>query len=258
MPEKCPNCGSLKIQGRGYGTEKIEDQIHEIFPEAKIARMDLDTTHTRNAYERIIGDFSHGKTNILVGTQMVTKGLDFDKVSLVGILDADTMLNYPDFRAYEHAFMMMAQVSGRAGRKGKRGTVMLQTRSPEMPVIQQVVSNDYKAFFDSVLDERKAFCYPPFYHLIYVFLKHSKEPVVDTAATEFASRLRKWFGDRVLGPDKPSVARVKTLNIRKIMIKLENGINQRSARQYLRQEQQGMLQDKRYAAVQIYYDVDPL
>ena len=258
VPEKCPNCGSLKIQGRGYGTEKIEDQIHEIFPEAKIARMDLDTTHTRNAYERIIGDFSHGKTNILVGTQMVTKGLDFDKVSLVGILDADTMLNYPDFRAYEHAFMMMAQVSGRAGRKGKRGTVMLQTRSPEMPVIQQVVSNDYKAFFDSVLDERKAFCYPPFYHLIYVFLKHSKEPVVDTAATEFASRLRKWFGDRVLGPDKPSVARVKTLNIRKIMIKLENGINQRSARQYLRQEQQGMLQDKRYAAVQIYYDVDPL
>ena len=143
VPTECPNCGSTEIMGRGFGTEKIEDQIAEIFPEAKIARMDLDTTRTRNAYERLIADFSEGRTNLLIGTQMVSKGLDFDKVSVVGILNADSMLNYPDFRAYEHAFMMMAQVSGRAGRKGKRGLVILQTKNPNLPVIGQVVHNDY-------------------------------------------------------------------------------------------------------------------
>lgn len=144
VPTECPNCGSTEIMGRGFGTEKIEDQIAEIFPEAKIARMDLDTTRTRNAYERLIADFSEGRTNLLIGTQMVSKGLDFDKVSVVGILNADSMLNYPDFRAYEHAFMMMAQVSGRAGRKGKRGLVILQTKNPTLPVIGQVVNNDYE------------------------------------------------------------------------------------------------------------------
>ena len=144
VPTECPNCGSTEIMGRGFGTEKIEDQIAEIFPEAKIARMDLDTTRTRNAYERLIADFSEGRTNLLIGTQMVSKGLDFDKVSVVGILNADSMLNYPDFRAYEHAFMMMAQVSGRAGRKGKRGLVILQTKNPTLPVIGQVVHNDYE------------------------------------------------------------------------------------------------------------------
>ena len=147
VPTECPNCGSTEIMGRGFGTEKIEDQIAEIFPEAKIARMDLDTTRTRNAYERLIADFSEGRTNLLIGTQMVSKGLDFDKVSVVGILNADSMLNYPDFRAYEHAFMMMAQVSGRAGRKGKRGLVILQTKNPTLPVIGQVVNNDYEGLY---------------------------------------------------------------------------------------------------------------
>ena len=147
VPTECPNCGSTEIMGRGFGTEKIEDQIAEIFPEAKIARMDLDTTRTRNAYERLIADFSEGRTNLLIGTQMVSKGLDFDKVSVVGILNADSMLNYPDFRAYEHAFMMMAQVSGRAGRKGKRGLVILQTKNPTLPVIGQVVHNDYEGLY---------------------------------------------------------------------------------------------------------------
>lgn len=258
VPEVCPCCESKDIRGRGYGTEKIEDEIRSIFPEARIARMDLDTTHTRNAYERLINDFSTGKNNLLIGTQMVTKGLDFGKVSVVGILNADSMLNYPDFRAYEQAFMMMSQVSGRAGRKGKRGEVILQTKTPDLPVIQYVVHNDYPTFFKELLDERCEFHYPPFYHLVYVYLKHRDENIVNTAGVELGSRLRDIFGARVLGPDKPAVARVKTLSIRKIVLKLENGIDYPLVRQYLRGALDAMMKDKRYGALQVYYDVDPL
>lgn len=257
VPTECPNCGSTELTGRGIGTEKVEDQLTEIFPEARIARMDLDTTRTRNAYERLIEDFSSGKTNLLIGTQMISKGLDFDKVSVVGILNADSMLNYPDFRAYEHAFMMMAQVSGRAGRKGKRGLVILQTKSPELPVISQVVHNDYATFYRDLLEERKAFHYPPFYHLINVYLKHKHEKVCQQASMELGQTLRGWFGERILGPDKPAVARVKTMNIRKIVLKLENGIDQKKVREYLKYAQTMMLKDPRYGALQIYYDVDP-
>lgn len=258
IPEVCPCCESKDIRGRGYGTEKIEDEIRSIFPEARIARMDLDTTHTRNAYERLINDFSMGKNNLLIGTQMVTKGLDFGKVSVVGILNADSMLNYPDFRAYEQAFMMMSQVSGRAGRKGKRGEVILQTKTPDLPIIQYVVHNDYPTFFKELLDERREFHYPPFYHLVYVYLKHRDENIVNTAGVELGSRLRDIFGARILGPDKPAVARVKTLSIRKIVLKLENGIDYPRVRQYLRGALDAMMKDKRYGALQVYYDVDPL
>lgn len=258
VPTECPNCGSTEIMGRGFGTEKIEDQIAEIFPEAKIARMDLDTTRTRNAYERLIADFSEGRTNLLIGTQMVSKGLDFDKVSVVGILNADSMLNYPDFRAYEHAFMMMAQVSGRAGRKGKRGLVILQTKNPTLPVIGQVVHNDYTGLYQGILEERRTFHYPPFFHLINVYVKHKYDKVCEQAGYELSKTLRSWFGERVLGPDKPAVARVKTMNIRKIVIKLENGIDQQKVREYLKFAQQQMGKDPRYGALQIYYDVDPL
>ena len=258
VPSVCPCCGSTELKGRGYGTEKIEDQIMEIFPEARVARMDLDTTRTRSAYERIISDFSAGRTNLLIGTQMVSKGLDFDKVSVVGILNADTMLNYPDFRAYEHAFMMMAQVSGRAGRKGKQGLVLLQTKSPQLPVISQVVHNDYARFFHDLLEERRQFHYPPFYHLIYIYLKHRQNETVNGAAIEMGNRLRQWFGERVLGPDKPSIAKVKQMNIRKIVLKLENGIDLKRVREYLLIAQRQMLQDTRYNSLQVYYDVDPL
>ena len=190
VPTECPNCGSTEIMGRGFGTEKIEDQIAEIFPEAKIARMDLDTTRTRNAYERLIADFSEGRTNLLIGTQMVSKGLDFDKVSVVGILNADSMLNYPDFRAYEHAFMMMAQVSGRAGRKGKRGLVILQTKNPTLPVIGQVVHNDYAGLYQGILEERRTFHYPPFFHLINVYVKHKYDKVCEQAGYELSKTLK--------------------------------------------------------------------
>ena len=258
VPTECPACGSKNLQGRGFGTEKIEDQIRDILPMARIARMDLDTTRTRHAYERIINDFSAGRTNLLIGTQMISKGLDFDKVSIVGILNADSMLNMPDFRAYEHSFMMMAQVSGRAGRKGKRGLVILQTRQPDLPLIDQIVRNDYKAFYHSLLAERQMFHYPPFYRLIYIYLKHQKDMVVETAAIEMGIRLRQWFAGRVLGPDKPPVARVKTLSIRKLVLKLELGIDMKLVRQYLKLAQQQMMQDKRYSSLQLYYDVDPL
>ena len=258
VPTECPNCGSTELMGRGIGTERIEDQVAEIFPEARIARMDLDTTRTRNAYERLISDFSSGKTNLLIGTQMISKGLDFDKVSVVGILNADSMLNYPDFRAYEHAFMMMSQVSGRAGRKGKRGLVILQTKNPTLPIISQVVHNDYDGLFKGILEERRLFHYPPFFHLINVYLKHKNDKVCQQASLELGKTLRGWFGERILGPDKPAVARVKTMNIRKIVIKLENGIDQKRVREYLKYAQQMMAKDPRYGALQIYYDVDPM
>lgn len=258
IPTVCPACGGTDLRGRGFGTEKVEEYVGQLFPEARVARMDLDTTRTRNAYGRIIDDFSSGRTNLLIGTQMVSKGLDFDRVSVVGILNADAMLNCPDFRAYEHAFMMMAQVSGRAGRKGQRGKVFLQTKNKELPIIRQVVENDYQGFYEALLDERRMFSYPPFHRLVYVFLRHRHDEVVESAGIEMGSRLRQGLGDRILGPDKPSIARVKNLHIRKIVIKLENGIDQKAVRLYLRTVQQQLLQDKRYAALQVYYDVDPM
>ena len=257
IPKVCPKCGGIHLRGRGFGTEKIEDQIMELFPEAKVARMDLDTTRTKNAYARIIEDFAYGKTNVLIGTQMITKGLDFDRVQLVGILDADSMLNYPDFRAYEHSYMMLQQVSGRAGRKGKQGLVILQTKSADLPVIEQVAANDSKTFYEDLDEERRLFNYPPYTRLIYVYLKHQHDNVVESAALMLGSILRGWFGERILGPDKPAVARVKSMCIRKIMIKLENGIDQKKVREYLRMAQKQILQDKQYAALQIFYDVDP-
>ena len=258
VPVECPACGSRDLASRGYGTEKIEDQVREIFPEARIARMDLDTTRSRQAYERIINDFSAGRTNLLIGTQMISKGLDFDRVSVVGILNADTMLNYPDFRAYEHAFMMMAQVSGRAGRKGRQGLVILQTKSPDLPVIRQVVNNDFDAFFRSILAERRQFRYPPYCRLVYVFLKHRSDSLADAAGHDLGRLLRQWFGARVLGPDRPAVAKVKSLAIRKLVLKLEPGLNMSDVRKYLALARQQMLQDKRYTSLQIYFDIDPL
>ena len=258
VPVECPACGGTELQTRGYGTEKIEADVRDIFPEARIARMDLDTTRTRHAYERLIGDFAAGRTNLLIGTQMISKGLDFDRVSVVGILSADTMLNYPDFRAFEQAYMMMSQVSGRAGRKGHRGLVILQTRQPDLPIIQQVVRGDYPALYRLLCAERQQFRYPPYYRLVYVYLKHRSDQQIEMAARELAFRLRQWFGNRVLGPDKPGIARVKSLSIRKLVLKLEPQLNMAEVRKYLALAQQHLLQDKRYASLQIYYDVDPL
>ena len=243
---------------RGFGTEKVEDSIKELFPEARIARMDLDTTRTRTAYEKIISDFEEGETDILIGTQMVSKGLDFDRVSVVGILNADSMLNYPDFRSYERAFQLMAQVAGRAGRKEKRGLVILQTKQPDLPLIHEVVTNDYARMFQEQTEERSLFRYPPFYRLIYVYLKHRKQEVLDQAADLMANVLRQGLGERVLGPDQPPIARIQTLFIKKIVVKVEQQASLSKVRAYLRQVQRMIVEDERFRSLIVYYDVDPM
>lgn len=258
VPQRCPCCEGTQLMAMGYGTEKIEDRIMGLFPDARVARMDLDTTRSRHAYESIISDFSAHRTNILIGTQMVSKGLDFDNVSVVGILNADTMLNRPDFRAYEFAFGMMSQVAGRAGRKGRRGLVLLQTRSAQLPLVQQVVGNNWPDFYRDLMEERRTFSYPPFCHLVFVYLKHRDDSVVDRAARQMAQMLKGWFGARVMGPDKPSVAWVKALNIRKIMVKLEPGIDMQKARACLQDASQRMQKAASHNSLQIYFDVDPL
>ena len=258
MPHECPACGNTELKSRGAGTEKIEDTIREIFPEARVARMDLDTTRTRNAYGRIISDFSAGKTNVLVGTQMISKGLDFGRVSVVGILDADSMMNYPDFRAHERAFQLMAQVAGRAGRKNKRGRVVLQTKSIDHPIIHQVIGNNYEEMVDGQLAERQMFHYPPYYRLVYVYLKNHNEALLDQMAAVMADKLRTVFGNRVLGPDKPPVARIQTLFIKKIVLKIEQNAPMGRARELLQRIQKEMLEDERYKSLIVYYDVDPM
>lgn len=257
VPRICPACGEADLRNRGFGTERIEDEIKLLFPEARVVRMDLDTTRTRTAYEKIIADFEQGKTDILIGTQMVSKGLDFEHVSVVGILNADTMLNYPDFRSYERAFQLMAQVAGRAGRKNKQGLVVLQTKSPELPVIQQVIQNDYEQLYCDQLAERQLFRYPPYYRLIYVYLKHRKEEVLELAADLMAMQLRSGLGNRVLGPDKPPIARIQTLFIKKMIVKVEHKTSLSKVRDYLLAVQQVMISDERFRSLVIYYDVDP-
>ncbi|MCQ2243142.1 MAG: primosomal protein N' [Bacteroidaceae bacterium] len=258
LPTRCPNCQGNDFGHKGQGTEKIEEQILQYIPDAKVSRMDLDTTRTRTAHERIIDDFAKGHTNILIGTQMITKGLDFKNVSVVGIINADTLLNFPDFRAYEHAFMMLSQVAGRAGRHGKRGTVYLQTTQKQLPVIRQIVENDFSGFFHDLMIERQMFKYPPFSHVIYVFIKHKNISVVETASIEMTYRLKSKLQNRVLGPETPFVSMVKSMNIRRIMIKIENGLNMQSVRQFLRYCQTELMKDKRYTSLMMYYDVDPL
>lgn len=258
LPRICPACEGTDLRNRGFGTEKIEDDIKALFPDARVARMDLDTTRTRTAYERIISDFQQGKTDILIGTQMVSKGLDFDHVSIVGILNADTMLNYPDFRAYERAFQLMAQVAGRAGRKNKRGRVVLQTKSIDHPIIPQVIANDYEAMVGGQLAERQMFHYPPYHRLAYVYLKNRNETLLDLMAQTMAAKLRTVFGNRVLGPDKPPVARVQTLFIRKIVLKIETNAPMARARELLVQVQKEMVAEDRFKSLIVYYDVDPM
>lgn len=258
IPRSCPACEGTELNHKGFGTEKVEEDIQELFPQAKVARMDLDTTRTRTAYEKIISDFQSGKTDILIGTQMVSKGLDFDHVSVVGILNADTMLNYPDFRSYERAFQLMAQVSGRAGRKNKRGRVILQTYSADHPIIEQVIRNDFERMAAKELAERQMFHYPPYYRLAYVYLKHRNEQQLDLMARTMSEKLRQVFGSRVLGPDKPPVSRIQTFFIRKIVLKIETEASMGKVRELLRQIQSDMLTDERFKSLNVYYDIDPM
>ena len=258
IPARCPNCENTELKQHGFGTERIEEDIAHIFPKARVARMDLDTTRSRATYEQIIHDFASGETDILVGTQMVTKGLDFERVSVVGILSADTMLNQPDFRAYERSFQMMSQVAGRAGRRQRQGYVLLQTMESSLPLIQHVVSGDYEAMYTEQMTERRRYAYPPFFRLIFIYMKHRRADTADHLAAELTGRLKALFGQRVLGPDEPPVARVQSLFIRRVMLKLEPALPLGKVREVLLQTKTELLAAKAYSSAQIYFDVDPL
>lgn len=258
IPERCPACEEDKFTDIGTGTEKVEEQIAHLFEGITTLRMDLDTATTRTQFERIISDFSEHKADILIGTQMVTKGLDFDHVSVVGILDADTMLNLPDFRSYERTFQTLSQVAGRAGRNNTAGHVILQTRSAESDIIRQITQGDYWQMFYTQMTERQLFHYPPFRRLIYVYLRHKDDELLEYLAADMAERLRQIFGERVLGPDRPPIARLHSLYIRKIMLKIERQTSTEKVRKNLIAIQQQMLSLPVAKNLNIYYDVDPL
>ena len=259
LPTVCPACGQPTIEVAGFGTERVEDGIAELFPDNKIARMDLDTTRNKNSYEKIIDDFSAHKSDILVGTQMVTKGLDFAGVSTVGILNADTMINFPDFLAHERAFNMMEQVAGRAGRKGKQGQVLIQAYDTENPVIRFVTSHDYKGFYADEIAERERYGYPPFTKIINVYLKHTDDAVVGEMAVRMSNMMRQVFKHRVLGPEAPAVRRIQNKYIRQIVLKMENSASMSKVKQILRMIYENMINaDSRMKSTQLYFDVDPV
>ena len=258
VPEVCPACKEPGIEVLGYGTERVEEEIDSLFPTAKIARMDLDTTRCKDGYENIIDEFSKGRAQILVGTQMVTKGLDFDNVSVVGVINADSMINFPDFRASERAFNMIEQVAGRAGRRHSEGTVAIQTYNPAHPIFPYLLTHDYEGFYDHEIEERRQYNYPPFVRVIYVYVKHKDQTAVSTIAFDLADRLRRLLGNRVSGPDEPSVARVQSLYIRRIMLKVEVNASISKVKDLLRNVQIEMVNTKKLSGAVLYYDVDPM
>lgn len=258
VPEVCPACKEPGIEVLGYGTERIEEEVDACFPGAVIARMDLDTTRNKDGYEGIIEDFSAGKSQILVGTQMVTKGLDFGKVSVVGVVNADAVLNFPDFRAAERAFNMIEQVAGRAGRRSGDGKVAIQTYSPSHPLFPYLVAHDYKGFYEYELAERQRYNYPPFVRVIYIYVKHKDPVAVGTVASELAGRLRELLGTRVSGPEEPTVGRVQTWYIRRIMLKIETNASISKVKTLLNDVRIDMTNRGRLSGASVYCDVDPM
>ena len=257
IPEACPECHGTHISMKGFGTEKVEEELSVIFPKARIGRMDLDTTRTKHAHQQIIGDFEAGKINVLVGTQMVTKGLDFDRVSLVCILNADNLLSYPDFRAFERSFQLMAQVSGRSGRRYRQGKVIIQTWQPDHPVIRNVMKHDYLAMFKQQIVERQKFHYPPMSRLILIRLRHKEPEPLNHAADHLAKMLRKTFGKRVLGPEFPVVSRIMNYYIKQIMLKVEKDASISLVKQKLTEVTEKFRTDPDYKPVRVSIDVDP-
>jgi len=257
VPEKCPECQGINIRMRGFGTEKIEEELGIIFPKARITRMDLDTTRSRHSYQHLISDFEERKIDILVGTQMVTKGLDFDHVSTVCILNADNMLSFPDFRAEERSYQLMAQVSGRSGRKNKQGTVIIQTFNPGHPVIRDVVNHDYAAMYKQQLAGRQKFNYPPFSRLVLLKLKHKDPKILNHASDNLAVCLRKIFGKRVLGPEFPVVSRIMNLYIKHILIKIERDASISGMKHKIMEEIDNFRKEKLYVQLKVITDVDP-
>lgn len=258
VPKICPNCHEPAVRIEGYGTERIEDGLDILYPDARILRMDLDTTRNKDAYSRIIDEFSEQRAQILVGTQMVTKGLDFGNVGMVGVINADNVLNFPDFRSAERAFNMLEQVSGRAGRRaGSPGKVVIQTYTPDHPVITHVRAHDYKAFFAGELEQRRQFCYPPFARVIVVYIKHRDRAVVEKEARIYAARLRELLGNRVNGPIEPPVERIASMYIRQIMLRVETNASISAVKDILRGVYIEMQQAPDRPTATIHYDVDP-
>ena len=257
IPDKCPECNGVSIKMKGFGTEKVEEELAMMFPKARISRMDLDTTRSKHSLQQIIGDFEARKIDILVGTQMVTKGLDFDHVSLVCILNADNMLSYPDFRAAEHSYQLMDQVSGRSGRKNNQGRVIIQTYNPEHAVIRDVVNNDYLTMFRRQMAERQKFKYPPYVRLVLVRLKHKDADLLNKAADLLAKSLRKVFGKRILGPEFPMVSRIMNYYIKHIMVKIEREASTVKMKRMLSDEVEAFRRVPGFSQVRVLMDVDP-
>ena len=259
-PSACPQCQHSSFAQQGYGTERIEETISRLMPLAKPVRMDTDTTGSKSSYEKIIRDFDSKKSNVLIGTQMVSKGLDFGGVDTVGIMNADSLMNFPDFRSHERAFQLMEQVAGRAGRRvGQEGEVLIQCNEPHHPLLQQVIAHDYEAMAEMQLADRKKYFYPPFSRLIMIYMKGRYEDRLDALATRYASVLRKAFGERVLGPEAPGIARIKNMFIRQIMLKIEREASTQMVRQYLNSIQITMMNDDHeFSKIVFYYDVDPM
>ena len=261
VPRTCPTCGSTKVKTIGFGTEKLEDQLQILFPAARILRMDLDTTRAKNAYQQIISEFETGEVDMLVGTQMITKGLDFDKVSLVGIFDADRIIHFPEFRATERAFQMLTQVSGRAGRRGgRRGRVLIQTNNPQQLILQKIIDNDYKGLYDEEIQERQNFNYPPFSRLIKLTVRHPEQHISRQAAERLAAELTDTLGSsRVLGPEQPLIERIRNQFLYAILIKIERGpVNMKAVKEFIRDRINDILTDKGLRQVSIVADVDCL
>ncbi|MDL2224039.1 primosomal protein N' [Bacteroidales bacterium OttesenSCG-928-M06] len=258
IPSQCPECGNTDLQMQGYGTEKVEEEIQSIFPDVEVERMDTDTTRKKHSIQEILSRFTSGKTKILVGTQMISKGLDFDHVRLVGILNADSLMNFPDFRAYERAFQLMSQVAGRAGRRKKQGEVILQTSHPEHPLIQTVLQHNYEEMYQMQMEERTLFRYPPLFRLIEITIKYKYEEIVTEAALRLASLLKNELQDRVIGPDKPVIGKIQNLYIRHILLKMEISTSVSGIRTILINAQNELLQEQKYKYITIQYDVDPV
>ncbi len=258
VPSICPNCGGHKLTMKGFGTEKIEEELPLFFPDAIVKRMDLDTTRNKNSYIQIINDFQDKKIDILVGTQMVSKGLDFGNVSLVGVMNADNMLHYPDFRAYERSFQQLTQVSGRSGRKNKRGKVIIQTSQPYHSVIRDVIDNNYQNMYKSQMEERINYRYPPFYRIIKISLKHKDYTKLNAASRTFVDLLRPKLGSRVLGPEFPMVSRVRNLYIKDVLVKFETKASHKSVKDIIYNAIYKLQENKEYRSVFVNPDVDPV
>lgn len=257
LPAVCPACGDNGIEIYGYGTERIAEEMHSLFQDYRVSRMDLDTTRNKNSYQEIIDEFSRHETDILVGTQMISKGLDFGDVSVVGVLNADTLLNFPDFRSNERAFNMLEQVAGRAGRRNKQGKVIIQTTDPANDILAHVRHHDYYSYYRSEIAGRRRFCYPPFSRIINIYIKNRDAATADSIAVSYAMTLRSVFGNRVLGPEKPFVSRVATWYVQQIMLKIEAEASMKKVKDILRTIFESMSRDSRMKSSQIYYDVDP-